>query len=45
MPSPQATNIEAGMAIGVMMAIVAFVISYANMPAVMNPRVRHRCGP
>ena len=37
----QATNIELGMGIGILAAIVAFTISYAESPAVVHPRVRH----
>jgi hypothetical protein len=37
----QATNIEAGMGLGVLLAIVAFAVSYAKAPAVLLRRVRH----
>ncbi|KAM3572911.1 hypothetical protein VYU27_005111 [Nannochloropsis oceanica] len=37
----QLTNIEVGMGIGVMLAVVAFTISYAEAPLILHPRVRH----
>ena len=37
----QLTNIEVGMGIGVLLAVVAFTISYAEAPLILHPRVRH----
>jgi MFS superfamily sulfate permease-like transporter len=37
----QVTNIEVGMGVGVVLAMVAFTVSYAEAPVVLHPRVRH----
>jgi MFS superfamily sulfate permease-like transporter len=38
----QSSNIEAGMAIGIVLALAAFTFSYSKSPAVLLPRVRQR---